>query len=196
MCIYINIINFISHLDSFVLSHFSKVDDSSIECSGNTKSVEFVYNGTFTIDDLEDEDIVNDFKKIGNLMEECDNESCGTHIHMSCPINPSIKDKFVVHLQKAWLILQDYFIDNWYGEERVESIYCQPNTSVLHPDQYEKYLLLNLFPSYSDINEVHVEYRGLPYVDWWKNGTNQLKTYLNDLHRVWCRASFACGYHS
>ena len=173
------------------LKYFDMVDDSSIICDEKSVRTEFVYRGTFTLSDLDNEELIDEVKKIGKMMIEGDDNSCGTHVHMSCEMISQKKQIFIKSLQKSWLLLQDNFIFEWYGEEREENEYCVPNKRVLEPNEYEKYMMLNLKPTFYKENEVHVEFRGLPYVDWWKYGTGHLKTYLNSLCDVWNRAAFA-----
>ena len=177
------------------LKYFDTVDDSSIVCGDrNTVRTEFVYKGTFTLSDLDNEEFIKEVKELGENMIEGDDNSCGTHVHMSCEINFQKKQNFIKSLQKSWILLQEDFISNWYGEEREVNEYCVPNEKVLEPEEYRKYMMLNLKPTIYEENEVHVEFRGLPYVYWWKHGTGNLKKYLNSLCDVWNRAAFTSRF--
>ena len=143
---------------------------------------------------LNNEEFIKEVKELGENMIEGDDNSCGTHVHMSCEINFQKKQNFIKSLQKSWILLQEDFIFNWYGEEREVNEYCVPNEKVLEPEEYRKYMMLNLKPTIYEENEVHVEFRGLPYVYWWKHGTGNLKKYLNSLCDVWNRAAFTSRF--
>ena len=111
--------------DKLNLKYFDAVDDTSIICD-NEKTVrtEFVYKGTFTLVDLDNQEFINEVKELGRKMIEGDDDSCGTHVHMSCEMNSQKKQSFIKSLQKSWLLLQDNFIFDWYGEKREENEYC------------------------------------------------------------------------
>ena len=139
------------------LEYFMAVDDGSIVCNGGVPK-EFIFKQKekwFA----EKDGVLDEMDKLWDSCEECKNESCGLHVHISCAKFTKKKYADFGHWVLEWWALeeQEHMIAKW--ELREENSYCEKNLGCWQMESDQKNLLMNIQPWRKD-DMWHLEFRG------------------------------------